>query len=449
MDNTLEHPANVPAQSLSAGGVCPSVARTFLNKDSCVRRPAGICSPPAFKDGVKVTLEPTVLRQWYTQSKRYLHVMKGLRLEDPYDVSPCVKNQRSRWRRTRGACAGGPTGLDTATKNTLASALKKAGEIDKNTYMRDIVASNSGGVCSTAAITIGAKVAVDGDCFEHVHPELLSVFDMTYWTVDHPGNVNAAAQNRRNPIAAFADKGETDFMYPSHHSMKRWWDKRRLIAGEEPFHMVGRLGDTLDFASLETDLQTEEMAVALGASLDTATDGDGVEACGSPGEVANIPSNGHHFYYLAEHALQNRELLEGDINFAYSTAAGKDTVWYNTVLNAPDQLRHRVAWALSQIIVVAEDGVALSQEDYEPWLNYFDIHVRHAFGNFRDVLKEVSFNPFMGIYLTYRRNKAFAYDKSYPDENYAREIMQLFSVGLWKLNLDGSQVLDPKPKPKP
>ena len=216
--------------------------------------------------------------------------------------------------------------------------------------------------------------------------------------------------------------------------------------GEPYFTLITRLGDTLDFASLDTALQTEEMAVALGAALGTAT--DGIEACGSSGEVANIPSNGHHFYYLTEHILRTRELMEGDINYAYSQSEGKAAVWYNVVLNAPDQLRHRIAWAMSQIIVVAEAGVN-EVEGYEPWLTFFDIHVRHAFGNFRDILREVSFNSFMGIYLTFRGNKALAYDQTYPDENYAREIMQLFSVGLWKLHPDGTQVLDDQGEPVP
>ena len=401
-----------------------------------MRRPAGVCSPPSFEAGVQVSLEPKVIRQWYTRSKIHLHVMKGLRLEDPYDVSPCVKKQRSRWRRTKGACKGGATKLDTKTMSTLSSALKKTA--DKNAYLREIVASDSGGVCSTASTTVGAKVEVDGDCFEHVHPDLMSVFDMSYWIQHHPGNINAIAQNRRNPIAAFAEKGETDFMYPSHHSMKRWRDHRKLIAGQPYFTLIGRLGDTLDFAALDTQLQTEEMAAELGATLETAD--QGVDACGSPGEVANVPSKGHHYYFLTENILQSREVMEGDINYAYSQNSGKSVVWYNAVLDAQDQLRHRVAWALSQIIVVAHAGVPNQEENYEPWLWYFDIHVRNAFGNFRDILREVSFNPFMGIYLTYRGNKAFAYSKNYPDENYAREIMQLFSVGLWKLNPDGTQV---------
>jgi uncharacterized protein (DUF1800 family) len=63
--------------------------------------------------------------------------------------------------------------------------------------------------------------------------------------------------------------------------------------------------------------------------------------------------------------------------------------------------------------------------------------VRHAFGSYRDVLREVSYSPMMASYLTSLKNKAIAFG-SYPDENYAREVMQLFSVGLHRLNPDGT-----------
>ena len=445
IENTLKHPANVATQTLSATGTCPTVARSFLNKASCVLRPAGICSPPAFKEGVRITFESAVLRMWYIHSKRHLHLVKGLRLEDPYDVSPCKYNYRSRWLRKVGWCKS--TKLDKDTLATMISALKQAGTVDKNPYMRDLVLSDYGGVCSTARITVGAKIQVDGDCFENVHPDLLSVFDMSYWVLRHPGNVQAAKANRPNPISAVAERGETEFLFPSHHPMQRWAESRRWVAGKRLIFEVARMGDTPDFASLDTELQTEEIAVALGAKLDTAN--GGVEACGSPGEVANIPSNGHHFYFLTDHAFDIRSTMEGDINSPYTLTMGKSSVWYNVVLNAPDQLRHRMAWALSQIIVVAEGGVSHSATLYEPWLGYFDILVRNAFGNYRNILKEVVFNPLMGVYLTYRGNKAYAYDKLYPDENFSREIMQLFTIGLWKLNPDGTQVLDNKGEPVP
>ena len=110
------------------------------------------------------------------------------------------------------------------------------------------------------------------------------------------------------------------------------------------------------------------------------------------------------------------------------------------VFQAPDQLRQRVAWALSQIFVVAPDDA--TAQHTEMYVNYYDIFVRHAFGNLGDILREVTFSPVMGDYLTYKRNRAFDSDGAYPDENYAREIMQLFTIGLWRLNPDGSRMLD-------
>merc|ERR1719388_523137 len=78
----------------------------------------------------------------------------------------------------------------------------------------------------------------------------------------------------------------------------------------------------------------------------------------------------------------------------------------------------------------------------EMWINYYDIFVRNAFGSFRNLLREVTYSPMMGEYLTYMLNTAYDYDRNYPDENYAREVMQLFTIGLWRLGPDGSRLKD-------
>ena len=120
----------------------------------------------------------------------------------------------------------------------------------------------------------------------------------------------------------------------------------------------------------------------------------------------------------------------------------KKVVWHHRALTGDDPLRQRMAWALSQIFVVGENGS--NQTSYsERWLTYYDIFVRHAFGNFRDILGEVTYSPHMGRYLTFDDNrKADETAGTFPDENYAREIMQLFTIGLWELNQDGTHVLD-------
>jgi uncharacterized protein (DUF1800 family) len=124
-------------------------------------------------------------------------------------------------------------------------------------------------------------------------------------------------------------------------------------------------------------------------------------------------------------------------------------VWMNAILRAPDQLRQRFSWALSQILTISATGLAVDAPYVELYANYYDIFVRNAFGNFRQVLREVSFSPAMGAYLTYTNNAAFHVASNYPDENYARELMQLFSIGLYKLNLDGSYVLASDGTPAP
>ena len=126
----------------------------------------------------------------------------------------------------------------------------------------------------------------------------------------------------------------------------------------------------------------------------------------------------------------------------------KKIVWYQMAITADDQLRQRMAWALSQIFVVGEEGS--NQANYtERWLTYYDIFVRHAFGNFRDILGEVTYSPHMARYLTYENNSSFSHDGNYPDENYAREVMQLFTIGLWKLNQDGTYITDAGGNPIP
>merc|ERR1711959_382340 len=110
-------------------------------------------------------------------------------------------------------------------------------------------------------------------------------------------------------------------------------------------------------------------------------------------------------------------------------------------LHGQDQLRQRVAWAMAQIFVTGSPGFGQGWHT-EVFVNYYDIFVRNAFGNYREIMREVTHSPLMGDYLTFRRNSAYDHNKNYPDENYAREIMQLFTIGLFELNDDGAKVMD-------
>ncbi|AOT11233.1 DUF1800 domain-containing protein [Pseudoalteromonas luteoviolacea] len=116
--------------------------------------------------------------------------------------------------------------------------------------------------------------------------------------------------------------------------------------------------------------------------------------------------------------------------------------WWKASLSAPDQLRQRVAFALSEIFVISDANTALRGEP-EGMVAYYDMLLKHAFGNFRTLLESVTLSPAMGVYLSHLGNeKANVVLNIRPDENYAREVMQLFTIGLNELNLDGSLKLD-------
>ncbi len=122
--------------------------------------------------------------------------------------------------------------------------------------------------------------------------------------------------------------------------------------------------------------------------------------------------------------------------------------WYRNVINGPDQLRQRVAFALSEIFVVSQLS-ALGQAPYA-LADYYDQLALHAFGNFRQLMEVVTLHPAMGAYLSMLGNqKPNLALNIRPDENYARELMQLFSIGLVELNIDGTQKLDGMGQPIP
>ncbi len=141
---------------------------------------------------------------------------------------------------------------------------------------------------------------------------------------------------------------------------------------------------------------------------------------------------------------------EKDINEeGYLRDLQRSDIWWEVALWGDDQLRQRVAYSLSQILVISNVSDVL-YNDTRGIANYHDILAQHAFGNYRDLLKAVTLNPMMGEYLSMVRNeKADSNRNIRPDENYAREIMQLFSIGLVQLNLDGSVKLDAQNNPVP
>jgi uncharacterized protein (DUF1800 family) len=140
--------------------------------------------------------------------------------------------------------------------------------------------------------------------------------------------------------------------------------------------------------------------------------------------------------------LANPAQMIGSLN------TDRQEIWFRNSLTGPDQLRQRVAFALSEIMVVSQQST-LQNMPYA-LADYYDLLARDAFGDFRKLLEDVTLHPAMGVYLNMLGNqKPDATRNIRPDENYARETLQLFTVGLVELNPDGSVRKDGQGQPIP
>ncbi|HSV46475.1 MAG TPA: DUF1800 domain-containing protein [Ramlibacter sp.] len=126
----------------------------------------------------------------------------------------------------------------------------------------------------------------------------------------------------------------------------------------------------------------------------------------------------------------------GDAANINNTQGLDNTIWHK-LITSEDALRQRMVLALSEILVVSVLGVSAQWRQFAI-ARYLDILDANAFGNYRTLLGEVTLSTAMGYYLTYRGNAKANSKGSQPDENYARELMQLFTIGLLQLNSDGT-----------
>jgi len=182
-------------------------------------------------------------------------------------------------------------------------------------------------------------------------------------------------------------------------------------------------------------------------------------ANGTPPNLNEVTSLGFEGW-IDDQFLRPTNYLQPFVDWAAVNADGiqlygnwKEFSWWARAMGAPklrpdvatntmpDPLRQRIAFALSEILVASDRPEQLAVEQ-RGMANYYDLMLKHAFGNYRDLLYAVATHPVMGIYLSHLGNqKQVPGSNIFPDENFAREIMQLFSIGLWELNPDGTRIL--------
>jgi uncharacterized protein (DUF1800 family) len=189
---------------------------------------------------------------------------------------------------------------------------------------------------------------------------------------------------------------------------------------------------------------------------------------GSEADINHLSTIGYNAWFAEQFAIPNtlhepyaeREIILNNPACAATDATcnqmlflqtGGDAYFeqpfWNTALTGKDELRKRVQFALSELFVISSQDAVVGQMP-RGVANYYDMLGNDAFGNYRQLLEDVTLNPMMGIYLSTMANDKGDANRD-PDENYAREVMQLFTIGLNQLNPDGTTQLDGSGNPIP
>lgn len=163
----------------------------------------------------------------------------------------------------------------------------------------------------------------------------------------------------------------------------------------------------------------------------------------SDGDVDDLMAKGINTWLveqLAEPSVDYVSRVEEASAERRITTAIPKTLFWERALYGDDQLRQRMAYALSEIVVTSVEDTSVSQNP-DAYASYADILQDNALGNYCQLVRDISFNPVMGLYLTHLGNRRADEETGFkPDENYAREVMQLFTIGLERLNMDGTPV---------
>ena len=178
---------------------------------------------------------------------------------------------------------------------------------------------------------------------------------------------------------------------------------------------------------------------------------------GTSNEIKDLAASGQQGWLNAQfNAPQGQSLTRWLIEKGFNDASVSSNVngdggWVQSIwwklFSASDLFRQRAALTLSELFVVSHLGLPFSWRNFAI-ANYWEILEANALGNFRTLLENVTLSSAMGTYLNMKGNQKYdAKTGRSPDENYAREVMQLFTIGLYQLNIDGTPQLDAQGKP--
>eukprot|EP01052_Picozoa_sp_SAG31_P007864 SAG31_NODE_383_length_16451_cov_8.412977_6_plen_1261_part_00 len=234
---------------------CSAAKKAFTNAEGCVRQSS--CMRPQWSDGT-ISLDAELMQQLYHRSQKFVYYLTELPEVGQSD-SPC--SQPSRWMKTSGDCDV-DTPLDEATLASISAALT-SNTLLETPFITDIEAVD-GGDCTTEANGVsaaGAKLTLNGICYEHVHRDTYSVYDMAYWVERNPGRTNAGY----NPLTRLAADGVFELPLTVVCPDRSCWPTRFSNRNPTPLtRKLGTLGEEVEFRTLPTTIQKPWLAELAG-----------------------------------------------------------------------------------------------------------------------------------------------------------------------------------------
>jgi uncharacterized protein (DUF1800 family) len=292
------------------------------------------------------------------------------------------------------------------------------------------VGVRAGGTTNGTAVV---QVGCSGTTNQHFRLEALSTtntFRLRHLASGRCMEVSGNSSNNNRPVQIW------DCQQPSGGRNQNW-----TLAGSS----AGGFVTSLPVPANQTEASRFLQQASYGA---TTAEIQRVVSLGYAGWINDQFNRPASLHLELHQALQNEMMphytaqSDRDCDFSWGCNLTRHDAWTHIAVYGDDQLRQRVAFALSQFFVISDvsDNVGYSHLAVS---DYYDTLAVNAFGNYRDLLEEVTLHPLMGRYLGMLQNaKANPNQNTEPDENFAREVMQLFSIGLVELNVDGTPRLD-------
>lgn len=311
--------------------ICATAMPNFLNEAHCrMATTTNECTSERLL-GKRIRLDESILDKVYRASgnERLLYVVTGLRLEDS-DEGPCTPGAHSRWIQVDSTYCDKDDYKEGSTRALLRQLLQSS--TDSHPFLRDISFPVLGFVCDPVNPPQLHIRTHNGKCWENTHRSNYQVYDFSELAELHV---------RGTAIRQFALDGNFTFPFPASENMSFWYNTIETSVVE-----LGRLKDTvaihesLDLQDAFADLLGEEDFV--GSAL----------ICGSPNEVSN-DKRGTLFRGAFDAVTHGKRTTStGDLE------QQRTSIWMDIALKSPDQLRQKVAWILSQILVVSPSAIS-------------------------------------------------------------------------------------------